>query len=1014
MNSNSHISRAVHLAVACGAVSGFIFSSSAIAAYQNQAESSGTANAPAQSTSAAPASTQLQAVSVTGTRIKRTDVVTSQPIQVITSAEIKSSGLATIGQVLSRVTSSGSSLNAQSNNSGNFTYATTGGTNINLRFLGANRTLVLVNGHRWATTLDGTVDLSTIPSSIIDHIEVLKDGASAIYGSEAIAGVVNIITVKNFSGAEVNGYTGVYHGDGHWDGLKTNDSITLGSSGAHSGFVLNASYENQNAISMNDRRISQEPAFNTGNTRGSTLTPQGRFLFTAPYSGSTSDPNNVIAPSTGLTQAECPTQQFGTKKAPDYVPHCNITTITGTPGTGPADFRPFTPNDKYNYSPHNYLFTPHQTLGLYASGHFALADNLTLAVTATATQRRSVSQAAPTNTSITSTSDVKFEPGDPYYPFNFPISTSGTPDSGLLIQLGKRLNEFGNRDYRQTNNLLHINTELRGFFDVGQSEWDWDAGFSVSRNNLLVTFTGNPNGSYLTIQTNPKLCQQFVKAGCVPINFFGGETAPMTPAQVDFSDYTSLNAYVTRQQDAYADITNSDIANLPAGPLGFAAGYERVSSVGSYTPDEVEAHPLNSATPSPPTSGGISNEAAYAEFDVPLLANVPLARLMNLDIASRFTKADVNGRQVATNTSSRAGLKWQPVHDLLVRAGWSQGFRSADNNELFQAQTGTSLQAGDPCSSYTAPGTPAAVAQQCASQGVPPSYTQINDVFGTLTGGNPDLKPERSISKTIGFVYSPSSLPGFNANLDYYHIKLTNSIQAIDGTAVLAACYDQGIQSFCNQVVRAPHTGVLIHVLDPLINIGGTITSGFDLGFTYNLPATSIGNFEVGLQSTYMNEYKQFLPNESGSGFVFINYLGRERSGTQFPLGMPRWKANGNINWTYGNWRVGWKIQYIGALWESCSDYQDNTPTSFTNLGLCSKPDYKNNNFSQNHLGQTIYHDARLSYAFNSINTTLTFGINNVFDKGPPAQESAEMGGYDISLYRIPGRFYYASVGVKF
>lgn len=1015
MNANSKIRRAIHVAITYGLVGGAAFTGSALADAQAQSAQPQDQGAAVSSQQATATSTQqLKAVSVTGTRIERTDVEQSQPIQVVTSEQIKASGLATVGDVLQQVTSSGSALNSMSNNSGNFEYIGTGATTVNLRFLGANRTLVLVNGHRWATGLDGTVDLSTIPSSIIDHIEILQDGASAIYGSEAIAGVVNIITVKNFTGAEVNGYAGIYHGDGHWDGLTTNDNVTLGSSGEHSGFVLNASYMNQNLVSMGDRRISQEPAYGTGVTRGSSLSPQGDFKFTAPYSGSPTSPNNVVAPSTGLTSTECPTVQFGTASAPNYVPLCNVMTIPGTPGTNASDFRRFTNNDKYNYAPYNLLLTPQQTIGMYASGHFDLADNLTLSVTGTANQRVSKQQAAPTNVSLGPQSNVTFNPGDPYYPFNFPISTSGTPNTGVLEGLGKRLNEFGTRDYTQTNNLLHLDTQLRGFFTLGQSEWDWDAGFSVSRNNLLVTFTGNPNGSYLTIQTNPSLCQQFVKAGCVPINFFGGQTAPMTPAQVSFSDYTSLNSFISNTQDLYADITNSDLANLPGGPLGFAAGYERVSNVGSFTPDEVAAHPLNSSTPTPPTSGGISNEAAYVEFDVPLLANVPLAKLVDLDVASRNTRTSINGVQTATNTSSRAGLKWQPVHDLLVRGSWSQGFRSPDISELFAASNGGSFQAGDPCSGYTSPGTNPAVAQRCQAQGVPPSYFQSNDVLPYLGGGNVNLKPERSISKTVGFVYSPGWLPGFNANLDYYNIKVTQSIQAIDGSAVLAACYNQGVESFCNQVVRSPNTGVLIHILTPITNIGGTITSGFDWGFTYNIPSTSIGNFEVGLQATYMNEYEQFLPNEAGPGFIFVNYLGRDRSGTQFPLGVPRWKANGNVNWTYGNWLIGWKLQFIGPLWEQCSDQLDNTPNSFTNLGLCSKPNFQNNALSQNRLAPVLYHDVRTSYTFDKINTTLTFGINNIFDKSPSPQESAALGGFDITLYRIPGRFFYASVGVKF
>jgi len=230
MNSNQ-ISKAVRLALVAGAAGAAITAQSAFAADADQS-----ASADQNSTA------QLGKIEVTGTRIKRTDVETAQPVTIITSAQLKQTGLASIGDILQTVSQAGAALNTTFNNGGN------GSTNIDLRFLGANRVLVLVNGHRWTPALNGTVDLNTIPVSVIDHVEILQDGASAIYGSDAIAGVINIITVKNYNGAEATAYTSIFAGEGHHDGKVQEYDFTLGSSGDKGSVVMNVGYVNQHEV----------------------------------------------------------------------------------------------------------------------------------------------------------------------------------------------------------------------------------------------------------------------------------------------------------------------------------------------------------------------------------------------------------------------------------------------------------------------------------------------------------------------------------------------------------------------------------------------------------------------------------------------------------------------------------------------------------------------------------------------------------------------------------------------
>lgn len=1009
MRANSlMVQRAVRAAIACGITTGFVFGGSVMAADQNQAMP---VNTP---TATTPAPTKLKAVEVTGTKIKRTNVEQAQPIQIITQAQIKQTGLTTIGQVLQHITSSGSALNPQYDQGGNGDTTGGGETNLDLRNLGSQRTLVLVNGHRWITALNGTVDLNTIPIAIIDHVEILQDGASAIYGSDAIAGVVNIITVKNFDGAEANAYVGIHHGDGHWDGLTRSYSATIGTGNDRSNVVFNASYENENAVPSSHRTLSAIPIYGTGDTRGSSATPQGRFTFIPPYGGSTSSPNNFPAPSTHLTSTQCPANNFGTDAMPNYLPECDLTLITGKPGTSPQDFRPYLPTDNYNYANSTYLISPAQRFSTYAAGHFDLADNLTFSMEATFTQRNSDQQSAPSPIFIgTSSATASLPASKDYNPFNFALNTAAPIGPGLLISLGRRLVEDGPRIDNENENVIHVNSGFNGYFDAAGSEWDWDAGYLFSKDTYINTDYGQLDANRLSVQlSSPAACEAQAALGCVPINFFGGQTVQITPTQLAFSSYVNTNQFRFDTRGFYGDVSNSDVVNLPAGPVGLAMGFQNLRNGGDFQPSTVSSR--QQFFPLVPTSGTTTSDAAYLEVDLPLLADMPFAKLVDLDVATRRT--EVKTLSVTNfNTSSKAGLKWQPTEDLLLRGTWSQGFRSPDISELFSGITGSSFQTRDPCNNYLTSGVPVSVQKLCAAQGVPPSYIQPINQISTQQSGNPELKPETSISRTVGFVYSPNWLPGFNVNADYYKIELENTIQPLGGENLFDGCYYGNIASYCARIHRASNgTGNIVNVDDSVTNIGGTSTSGIDIGFSYALPMTSIGQFQVGLQSTYLRTYNEYYPTANGQGEAVTKLAGVERGGTTFPTGFPRWKANANVTWALGDWGASWNIRYVGSTIESCGDYLDGTPFSFTNMGVCSKPDYQNNTLSQNRLAPAVYHNAQIHYTFAPWNTTVTFGVNNIFDRIPPESVTAELNSYDTSLYPIPGRYFYASVAVKF
>ncbi|MDE2196933.1 MAG: TonB-dependent receptor [Gammaproteobacteria bacterium] len=1001
MSTRNHLKQAVHVALACGMATSLIAGPAALAADQNQ-NSENTA--------------QLGKIEVTGTKIKRASVEQAQPIEIISRQQIKATGLATIGEILQKLTSTGGALNTLANDGGNFTFTGGGQTNVDLRNLGSARALVLVNGKRWVTGLNGTVDLNTIPSSIIDHIEILQDGASAIYGSDAIAGVVNIITIKNFTGTQANAYMGIYNGDSHWDGNTQSYDFTMGTGNDHSNMVFDLSYTNQNGISSANRKISKEPTFGAGLSRGSSATPQGRFVFVPPTNSIPTDPNNAPAVSTGLTSTQCPTTNFGSSSSPNYEPLCDLTLIPGQPGTAANQFAPFVQTDRFNYAPYNYVLTPEERYSGYLAGHTDLADNLVFNADFLYSHRDSRQQAGPTPLFFASTSIVTDGPANQQYnPFGFDLNTNVAIGPGWLGLLGRRMVEAGPRIYTESEDTFRFSGGFTGYFNAGGSEWDWDAGYIFSKDNELDTNFGSFNVQQIrTAMGDPATCA--ATSGCVPINFFGGQTNPISPAQLAYTLYTQQNHFQNNQRIYNADISNSTLATLPAGPLGFAAGIQYLEHDGFFQPDSVAANGYDSFNPKvavPRTAGRISEKSVYTEFDIPLLANLPAMKLLDLDVASRHTNYSTFG----TNTTSRAGLKWQPYENLLVRGTWSQGFRAPNISELFAGPTLLSSVVADPCSSYTTTGVSATVQQRCANgiggvSPVPTSYTQSNSQINTLESGNPNLKPETSISRTIGFVYSPDWLAGLNINADYYKIDLENTLQPTGGQNVMNGCYVAGNLADCGRIVRGPSGAVKI-LNDSVANVGSTLTDGVDIGATYAFSTNSLGDFKAGLNATYIRRYNQSFPNANG-GATVTKLAGVERGGTVFPFGVPHWKAKASLNWTYSSWMVEWDVRYISALTESCSDSFDGGPFSLTNLGLCSNPNFTNNGLSTNHLGQTIYHDAQVNYNYDPAKMTFTFGIRNLFDKNPPSSTQQQLNSFDPTLYDVPGRFFYVRVGFKY
>ena len=1000
MSKQSLVSKAVHLALVVGAAG---LGSNAMA--DDQTTTTTTTN---NSNTA-----QLGKIEVTGTKIKRTDVEQAQPVTLVTSAQIKATGLTTIGAVIQKLTSSGAALNTLDNFGGNFTFTGGGASNVDLRNLGAQRVLVLVNGKRWATGLDGTVDLNSIPASVIDHIEVLQDGASTIYGSDAIAGVVNIITVKDYNGRDADAYMGIYHGNGHSDGKTSAYDFTMGSSNDKNGLVFNVAYTNQESIPSKNRNISKEPVIGQGASSGSSAIPNGRFVFLPPTTSTTSDPANTVDPATGLTAAQCPTSNAnaGTGNPPKYVVVCDLTLIAGAAGTKPSDFRNFVSHgptsDRFNYAPFNFVLTPEERYSTYMQGYSDLADNITFKADMMYSHRDSRQQAAPEPLFFASSSiNVDIPANQKYNPFGFDLNTAS--NLGLL---GRRMVENGDRLYHEKEDVFHIDMGLTGFFNIGGKEWDWDANYAFSKDSELDTNAGHFDVSHLLLALgDPAKCAAVT--GCVPLDLFGG-AAGITKPMLQYVAYTAQNQFENNQRVYNADITNNDLFSLPGGGAGLALGLEYLEHDGFFQPDSVAQNgydSFNPGRPVVPTSGRTSEKSLYGELDLPLVADAPAAKLLDLDLAGRHTNYDTFG----SDNTYRWGLKYQPNNEWLVRATWSQGFRAPSIQDLFSGNTNLSANIQDPCD---AP----AQSPVCAAQGVPSTYTQPNAQINTLEGGNPHLNPERSVSRTIGFVYSPDWMTGFNLSMDYYKIEVDNTIQPISGQVLMDECYTavaaDSNPAACAKIVRSPTFGTVTTLADQITNVGTTITEGIDVNLTYTFPSTSVGDFKLGFDETHIKSYRQITPDPAAATGADVTELsGTERGGTVFPFGIPKNKARMSLNWVSGSWSAEYDLRFVGAVWEPCLGATQPAPVGD---GTCStpgpiNPSGNNYKYAMNHDGATVYHDIQGSYTMDSIGTTFSVGIRNLFGKEPPISSVQELNSFDPTLYDVPGQFIYGRISVKF
>lgn len=922
---------------------------------------------------------KLNAVEVTGSRIKRSEGAGDTPVLTISGAELQATGLASVGDILQRLSVSGSSLNTKFNSAGNFGFPADGGgvgsgsTTVSLRNLGANRTLVLVDGLRWvnessASGVSGAVDLNTIPASAIERIEILTDGASSLYGSDAIGGVVNIITKKSQDG----GLAKIYYGDYETgNGQTYTGNVSLGFKEKRYEFFVDLSHYQQREISSNATEQSRFPVPGGGLAYGSSATPTGRFIFTPP-NGNTYNGLCPVDPDTGA-------------------PFCNITP-NGVNAPFPDQYHRFVGSvDRFNFAPYNYLLTPSRRTAVFAQGRYNVTDDIKFYVKGLYQSRHSVNQAAPEPIFIgpgagtgSLADTVGIDVTNPYNPLGYSL------DSNTLIFIGRRPVEGGPRVFAQDVDTRYFATGFEGSFTLFQRYFSWDANYVSSVNAASQTVNGTYNIRHIKNALGPVAdCV----APCVPLNFFGGP-GTITPDQLAYIQFTERDSSRQTLDSVTLNLSGS-VIDLPAGALDFATGYEHRKLQGSYSPDSVVTSGDSNGVPSLPTSGQYSIDELYGEFSVPLLAKLPFAKKLDLSLATRYSDYSTFGSTV----NSKVGLRWQPVTELTVRGTFAEGFRAPSVGESFGSPARFDADLADPCSNATGQ-----TRTNCAALGVPANYEQANPQISVRTGGSRSLKPETAKSYTAGAVYSPSWADKtlwsdrVDFELTYYQHKVKNAIQAPDAQTQLDRCVASGDPNsvFCQGISRAV-TGDINGFNNTLRNLGTINTKGWDFGTNWYSPRWAFGKLAVNWQTTYIQSYSSVATD---TGLREPRNVGIEVNDS----GIPRWKSTLRTTWTYAPFSASYALRYISALTEKCGDA--------TGLSTCS-----NNTDGTNKLDAILYSDVQASYALPEIynlKASLSAGINNLWDAGPPVCVSCSLNGYDASNYDIAGRFLYVQATVKF
>lgn len=944
----------------------------------------------------------IEEVIVTGSRIKKDAFTTTAPMDIVDVREASVQGIANVGELLQGNTTASGSPQVTAATSFQFTQNGGLGTStISLRGLGANRTLVLLNGRRAGPSgVQGGVssfDLNVLPLATIERVEILKDGASSIYGSDAVAGVVNIITRKD-DGGTIDGFVSQPSDSG---GEESRLSLSFGKNLNRGNFRVTADYSKREHLRRGERDY-----FTCGNQYIFDQNTGERADIVDPRTGERwcedltwghvwiydyAADSNVPSSASLLSQPD-----YGDNLGqfiPGYAPPTSISQLTAPSNFFPVAYDAATDaitNDNHPFQDRESLNPQVELTTLYGEGEFQFTDNLTGYTEVLFNRRKTKSDGYRQYWSYIYSGDHNFGPdpsdpncADPDDPLFDDCAYIVIPDLGN--PLAAAAGWFGQQWFSPTAIIDHNDEEvevdytrvvagLRGAFG---DNWEWDLGFNYSKSEGEYTndriFDDSIRDQNWLFDSCVGTTTSIRGVSCIDIPWFDPDLLRGDISQ-ELRDFllgveTGKTEYTQWSVDGFV---TGEAWELPAGPLSIAAGFHYRKDELTDTPGEItlgENSWLDDFAGI--TSGDDTTTAYFVEFDVPLIADKTGFQNLTLNASARYTDVDSYG----DDTTWKVGLNWQITDSVRLRGNRATSFRSPALFELFIAdQTGTISQRSDPCRDYGQAFADGEISQtvfqncQADPRNLPLDYTGGTITPTVLTGGGFGvLEAETAESTTMGFIWQPA-FANLSVSIDYFDFQIKDEVDQLGGPQIIAGCYESefgyafgGTEPLCDLFDRTSINFGIDNVRDSFINIANQENRGYDFAVRY-ITDVGPGSLTVDLKTTKQEEDIRALFEETSE-----DLNGR--------VGDPEWVGESKVTYDFGPWSLFWGMDWVGDS-DSTDEYIENqgrTTVLYRGVeydGVFATDD-------------VFYHAFSASYDFDN-GVTLLAGVANAFDENPP------------------------------
>ncbi|MFB2653791.1 TonB-dependent receptor domain-containing protein [Shewanella seohaensis] len=900
----------------------------------------------------------IERIEVTGSKIKRIGELAPTPVTVITGDGLVDAGVVNVADLLHKMPNTLVGLSPETTNN---TVFASGLNNTDLRGLGSDRTLVLVNGRRFVAGAPGSgaVDLNNIPTAMVERIEITTGGASAVYGSDAIAGVVNIITKKSFDGIAVDVSTTQPTEDG---GEEEYASITFGSEIGKASFVTNLSWARQGQLSYMDREFLRDAPIvvRNQNATGPDDPQAVVWGYGQQVLASYSKTGTFVSNGTRYTFDEngnVRPMQLGEPLPP----------LT----SGRVDYLG---GEGYNFAENSFIKTPLDRINFFSVMSYDINDNHKMTMEATLSKSDAYGESSPAFLNFRLYEDNAF-----LSPEASALVSAGQPGPGRGVNVGYLASDFGNRKYSQERTTARVALGFEGslsehwsydtYATVGhvQADTEWYGEMFEQRFYDAVDTIKDANGNVVCRSESAR------DNGCLPLNVFGRGIFDQ-----DAYDWVSTDAIRRSSitQSALGASVSGDLFELPAGFVSSAFSVEYRKEQSDTLPDPAMREGLLFNNQSQPLDGEFDVTEASAEFSIPLLSDVTLVQDLTLETAYRYMDYSTSG----SDTAWKVGLNWAVYDDLRLRFNRSKSVRAPNIGELYNPPGQTFRSMRDYCAaSYRNQINPDYldnVLANCAAQGIPTDFEPSQEWYGSTRPGfivgNEDLNNEVADDITIGFVYTPSYIENLSFTVDYWTFDMKNVINSFTGQDVVKYCYQSSTldNPFCPLLERDPDTHEIVNYYEKPVNSATSKTSGFDIEANYNLE-TSFGDWGFRLFSTYLEE-RSF--NSTGFAEDEVKETGEQER--------PRWRHRFTTDYTYED--------FSAVL---TANYRSSTVLS---------NDWSPNQNNYNDIPSYITFDLTTRYNITDA-LQVRAGILNMFDETPPRQPGVYNQGayYDILGQRI-------------